>query len=116
MKNISQQRAVGAPQIRNTSSTMPGNERASLKAFNGTSENSRAVILPHSKGMAKPPTVNGAAHGHEDRKFGRQLSTNNGEAGGNTMTLQVMPDFNAKPNVSSISNSYISPQGSSLAS
>ena len=100
MKNLSQQRAVGAPQNRNTSSTMPGSERASLKAINGTSENARAVIVPQSKGMAKPPTANGAASGDEPRKFGRQLSTNNGEASGNTMTLQIMPDYKAKPNVS----------------
>lgn len=78
---------------------MPGSERASFKAGNATSsisENAKAVIIPHSKGMAKPPTTSLA----EDRKFGRQLSTNTNEAAGATITLQVVPDLKEKVNVS----------------
>ena len=95
---------------------MPGNERASFKATSGpasgvTSENARAINLPNTKGMSKPPTsgqqTNGTS-GQKDRKFGRQLSTNNGEAGGATISLQVVPDIKSKPNVSeSFPNSYI---------
>lgn len=63
MKSSSQQRAVGAAQMRNNSSTMPGNERASFKGAGGaagssTSENVKAINLPNSKGMNKPPTSN----------------------------------------------------------
>lgn len=36
----------------------------------------------------------------EERKFGRQLSTNNGEAAGQQPMLQVAPDVKAKINVS----------------
>lgn len=94
--------------MRNNSSTMPGNERASFKgasaASASTSENVKAINLPNSKGMNKPPTVNsqhaGGPSGQKDRKFGRQLSTNNGEAAGVSITLQVMPDTKCKPNVS----------------
>jgi len=79
---------------------MPGNERASFKANTSNnknaSENAKAVVIPHSKAMAKPPTTSLA----EERKFGRQLSTNNNEAAGATITLQVMPDIKEKPNVS----------------
>ena len=67
--------------------------------------------------MSKPPTAGQQSNGpsgQKDRKFGRQLSTNNGEAGGATISLQVMPDSKYKPNVSAnhslplaASNSYI---------
>ena len=58
---------------------MPGNERASFKvtssgAAGGTSENARAINLPNTKGMSKPPTVGTVSNGHsgqKDRKFGR---------------------------------------------
>ena len=119
----SQQRAVGAGHIRNNSSTMPGNERASFKggqsssnaALASTSENVKAINLPNSKGMNKPPTCNtshnntGGPSGQKDRKFGRQLSTNNGEAGGVSITLQVMPDTKCKPNVSVIRCTVVQP-------
>ena len=72
-------------------------QRAVGKA--GTSENVQASALnPLNKTIKSSQAVK-IVNAQENRSFGRQLSTNNGEAGG-LITLQVVPDIKNKPNVS----------------
>mmetsp|Transcript_37276 Transcript_37276/g.45500 ORF Transcript_37276/g.45500 Transcript_37276/m.45500 type:complete len:84 (-) Transcript_37276:1531-1782(-) len=47
----------------------------------------------------KPPSMTGLGNRPEERKFGRQLSTNNDEANAQMSMLSIAPDSKSKPNV-----------------
>ena len=80
-------------QLKSTSAAMPA-----------SSENNLNSGVPNNKTHQVVKSAAGSQN-NSDRSFGRQLSTNNGEACGNAIMLQIAPENNKGPlNVSLINN------------